>query len=321
MNVFLYEQNQLKEWDDFVIDSRNGTIFHTQKFIGYHPAGRFEDNSLMFYKKNKLVSVFPAATQRREGEKVLRSHPGTSYGGAVFSPASGVRDVLDVMEEIVSFAKDDDFDSIEMRLSPRIFHILPSEDLEYVLSYLGFEIVHCELSSAVPLYVGEATALKRFRNDTTRSVAKAEKEGVIVKESDQWAEYWKILSDNLLKHRATPTHSLEEILKLKEMFPQEIKLICAYYGNRLIAGTVVFYCNSAAAHTFYIAQDYAFQKLRPLNILFDFLVRNTLKSGFRYLNFGISTESGGSTINHGLFRFKEGFGAKGVVRNYFRLEL
>jgi hypothetical protein len=321
MNVFLYEQNQLEEWDDFVIGSRNGTIFHTQKFISYHPTDRFEDSSLMFRKKTKLVSVFPAAIQIRQDEKVLRSHPGTSYGGAVFAPESGLRAVVDVMEEIVAFAEENQFNSIEMRLSPRVFHTVTSEDLEYVLWYLGFKAISCELSSAVPLYMGDDSVSNLFRNDTLRSVAKAKKEGVVVRESDHWSDYWKILSDNLVKHRAAPTHSLNEILKLKEMFPEAIKLFGSYYNDRLIGGTVVFYCNSVAAHTFYIAQDYDFQKLRPLNILFDFIVRDTLKKGYRYLNFGISTESGGATINHGLFRFKEGFGGRGVIRKYYRLEL
>ena len=43
--------------------------------------------------------------------------------------------------------------------------------------------------------------------------------------------------------------------------------------------------------------------------------------GYRYLNLGISTEDGGRVINWGLFRFKEGFGARGVVRKYYRLEI
>jgi lipid II:glycine glycyltransferase (peptidoglycan interpeptide bridge formation enzyme) len=36
--------------------------------------------------------------------------------------------------------------------------------------------------------------------------------------------------------------------------------------------------------------------------------------GYRYLNLGKSTEDEGRALNAGLFRFKEGFGARGVLR-------
>ena len=62
-----YNNKNKLEWDSFVPGKNNGTLFHLRSFLNYHPVTRFKDHSLLFYKKNKLFSVFPAA------EKVVKS--------------------------------------------------------------------------------------------------------------------------------------------------------------------------------------------------------------------------------------------------------
>ena len=50
----------------------------TRKFIGYH-GDRFKDASLLVYKNEKLIAVFPANS---DGQTIY-SHQGLSYGGLV----------------------------------------------------------------------------------------------------------------------------------------------------------------------------------------------------------------------------------------------
>ena len=38
-------------WDNFVLNSNNGTLFHLRSFLNYHPKGRFKDYSLIIEKK------------------------------------------------------------------------------------------------------------------------------------------------------------------------------------------------------------------------------------------------------------------------------
>lgn len=51
-------------------------FWQTRNFLNYHPAGRFEDASLMVYNEHGgLGAVVPGAAQQREdGRKVFRSH-------------------------------------------------------------------------------------------------------------------------------------------------------------------------------------------------------------------------------------------------------
>lgn len=317
-----YTSKMEEEWDDFVWQSRNGTIFHTQRFIGYHPPGRFEDCSLMFGYKSRLVAVLPAAIQARDGKRILRSHPGTSYGGPVLAFEVGTEQTIEILQMLVDFAQQNSLDAVEMRIAPRVYQRYPSEELDLALAYLGFEITSVELSSAIQLSGGEESWWQLFRSDTARSIRKAlEEDSLCVRDSDDWARYWEILEENLRYHDVRPTHTLDEIQRLKRLFPQRIRLFASYLDDTITAGIVCFLCNDKAVHTFYHAQDYDYQRYRSLNLVIYRLMQWGYEQGYRYMNLGISTEDSGRVINPGLFRFKEGFGARGVVRKYYGLEI
>src|SRR4051812_31086914 len=68
-------------WDRFVKTSMNGTVFHRQKFLRYHPEGRFDFHHLMFFRGEKLVAVLPG--RLINNGKVYDSPAGASYGSFV----------------------------------------------------------------------------------------------------------------------------------------------------------------------------------------------------------------------------------------------
>ena len=83
-----YDPSWDERWDRFVMEgSANGTFLQTRRFLGYHPSGRFEDASLMALDGQELVAVCPAAAQTVDGVRMLRSHPGSTFGGLVIAPA------------------------------------------------------------------------------------------------------------------------------------------------------------------------------------------------------------------------------------------
>jgi len=69
LEIKRYQENFREEWEKFVSESNNGTIFHYQQFLAYHPPGRFEDHNLLFFQKGKLLSLLPAVISSRRGEK------------------------------------------------------------------------------------------------------------------------------------------------------------------------------------------------------------------------------------------------------------
>jgi lipid II:glycine glycyltransferase (peptidoglycan interpeptide bridge formation enzyme) len=104
---------------------------------------------------------------------------------------------------------------------------------------------------------------------------------------------------------------------LKELYPDRIKLFAAYKGEILTAGVLVFLLNERVINCFYIAHDDRYQHMRPLNLIFGYMMEWGRKNSFSYLDWGISTEGKGSSVNTGLFRFKESYGGHGVLRECY----
>jgi len=151
-------------------------------------------------------------------------------------------------------------------------------------------------------------------------VRKAVKEGVVVRESDKIEEFYEILQNNLkIRHNVVPTHTLDELLKLKELFPDKIKLFGAFFKNKMIAGVVNFSCTDDVVLAFYISHNEKYQETRALNLLFYSIFDWAIKSKYKVFDFGIFTVN--EEPNFGLARFKENFGASGMFRDTFELSL
>ena len=69
MDVIKYDKSFKDLWEEFVISSNNGTIFHKRKFLSYHPPERFKDNSLLFINNNKIISVITAVDIEKKERK------------------------------------------------------------------------------------------------------------------------------------------------------------------------------------------------------------------------------------------------------------
>src|SRR5690606_22097415 len=162
--------------------------------------------------------------------------------------------------------------------------------------------------------------LSTYRSEARTAVKKAIRQNVIVKETDRFAEYYEILKKNLkLRHNVNPTHSLDELLNLKHLFPDKIRLWGAFIEDTLIAGVCNFNVNDQVVLAFYISHREDYQEYRAVNLLFYEIMKKYQSEGFRFLDFGIFTVN--MDPNWGLARFKENFGARGIFRDTFFKEL
>lgn len=317
-------------WDEFVADSLNGTIFHRRRFLEYHPPERFEDASRLIFRGGRLVALFPAAYGERDGRRILRSHPGSSYGGLVVRESPGAELACRMVDALIEVARWDGCGAIELRRAPRIFESSPCDELDYALHRQGFVVRDQELSTCYDLsrLPGPRPSLDEvastFSSSAARAMRKACNEGLRVEPVSSpagFGEFWALLEANLRKHDATPTHSAAELYDLKTRFPDDVQLLAAWDGERMAAGLVAFVANRRAAHVFYFASHPEAQRLRPLNLTVAELVRYAAARDLRFVNFGISTEKGGREPNWGLFRFKESFGGAGTLRSYWVRDL
>lgn len=130
--------NNSPAWDNFVSSANNGTLFHTRRFLNYHHEGRFNDHSLEFFKKGKLVGVFPAAIIETENSRILVSHPGASVGSFVVPEDLTFADALEMVEQLIEYSKSENFNGIKLTQPPTIYSKRLSHYIDFALQKNGF---------------------------------------------------------------------------------------------------------------------------------------------------------------------------------------
>ena len=315
-----FSNNKDSIWDDFVKKANNGTIFHLRQFLNYHPKDRFIDHSIEFYKNNKLVSIFPGAEVIDNKKRFLVSHPGLTMGSFVTFENLSINNSMKLVEELVHYATQNEFDGIRLTVPPLFYHNRASNYIDYSLLKNGFEYFKREVTSTLFIEKNEKSILKKFRASHARAVRKAEKIGIEVRKTDQIDEFYSILKANLkIRHEVEPTHTLEELYKLIDLFPKSINIFGAFYKGEMIAGALNFLVKNDVALAFYISHKEEFQELRPLNLLFYNIFKWAINEEIKIYDFGIFTVDG--EPNMGLGRFKENFGASGIFRDTFQIIL
>ncbi len=122
-----------------------------------------------------------------------------------------------------------------------------------------------------------------------------------------------------IRHNVKPTHSLDELLHLKELFPDKINLFGAYIEGKMVAGVINFIATENVVLAFYISHNEDFQEVRPINLLFYKIFEWAIQKKYSVFDFGIFTVN--EEPNLGLARFKENFGASGQYRDTLEIKL
>ena len=80
------------------------------------------------------------------------------------------------------------------------------------------------------------------------------------------------------------------------------------------------YYTATVAHSQYIAASPQGRQVKALPLLFQHLIATAKADGFKYFDFGISTEKSGTYLNEGLLQQKSRLGGRGVIYPIFKLE-
>jgi len=316
LQVVPYDSSWKAKWDEFVLSSNNGTIFHLQRFLEYHPKGRFDWNHLLFVDRGAIVAVLPAA---RMGS-TLESPIGASYGSVVTRDISFAL-ALELVDCLGDYCRDEHFERALLTAAPFIYQRNISQDLDYALAYRGFQIDKHYISHAIPLRGDDFVS--SFHGTARRYVHKYIRESPItIERSDDLASFYPILLENKKRHRAKPTHTLSELQKLQRSFPEDILLFLARKGRKPIAGSVVFRCNKQVALCFYNMLLYKYEDLNPIHALMYEVTKWAVEEGCTWLDIGVSQDTSAEdqmTPAMSLIHFKEQFAARGILRStYYR---
>jgi len=278
--------------------------------MDYH-AERFEDHSLMIYnEKGKLIALLPANLK----ESVLYSHQGLTFGGLLIDASMRTEMVLDIFRSIRSYAIEQGLSKLVYKCMPYIYHTMPAEEDRYALFMNNACLIRRDVSATISL--GQVVRYSKGRKWT---VNKAKKENIQIEEEQDLTGFWRLLEDTILQqHGSKPVHSLQEIMRLKESFPKNIRLFIAKKDDVLLSGALI-YENKDIVHTQYLANSEKGRELGALDVLLDYLIKDVYKDK-KYFDFGISNEDQGRILNTGLMAQKEGFGARAVAHDFYELK-
>lgn len=332
MTIIPYSINHREVWNQFVKGSKNGTFLIDRDFMDYH-SDRFVDCSLLIYEgvdytaeekervlgMDGLKAVFPANWVEETRE--VYSHQGLTYGGLIVNEDITQMEVLALVQGVLQYyVRMFAARKVIVKPIPVMYSTYPNAEELYALFRAGARLVSRQVSTVVTL----ANPLK-MRTLRVRQAKKAIENDVYVDRMvegdwDCLKEYWDILTEVLQKYHDTqPVHTVDEMKLLMERFPREIKLCVARKEDRILAGVVVFVTRKVA-HIQYIAASEEGRELGALDLLFRHLINDRYKA-MTYLDFGISTERGGTFLNEGLIFQKEGFGGRAVCYDAYSVTL
>jgi hypothetical protein len=303
-------------WDGVVMRSSTGTMMHTRRFISYH-GDRFRDCSMMVQdRRGKVVGVFPAAEDLADSSMVV-SHPGLTYGGLVHDGSLRGSLMVEALAEIASRYRESGYRGLRYKVVPAIYRSELADDDLYALFRMGARHYRCDLSAAIDL-----SRRGRVSHSRPQRRRRAEAAGVTAEENwNDIADFWRILELNLSRrHDASPVHSLDEIMLLHDLFPDEILLVVGKIGNVLIGGIVLFLAGPVlkAQYTATTEEGRATFAIDPIT---ERAIELAGERGCRYFDFGTATLDEGRSLSQDLYQFKISFGAGGLAYDHYELDL
>jgi len=296
-------------WNQVVRESKNGNFLHSRSYMDYH-ADRFDEQSVLVFKQGKPVAVFPC---NRFGNEIV-SHGGLTYAGLIYGNNVHAAGVLEIFRELAAFYKAAGVQKIVYKAIPHLFHKYPAEEDLYALHRLGARLIRRDISSAIKL-----DSRIKFSDSRKCTIRKSAKLGVEVREGIFFDQYHQLLAQVIAKFGSDPVHSVAELELLKSRLPDGIRLFGAFHGEQLLAGAII-YDFGHVVHTQYLASSDAGREVGALDFVLAYLIENVFANR-NYFSFGISTEQNGQYLNEGLIFQKEGFGGRGVVHDFYELEL
>lgn len=320
MKVIEYSEKWKQAWDDFVLNSNNGTMFHLQRFLDYHTPEKFTFNHLLVVDDlDRIIAVLPGSLK----DGIFESPIGASYGSIVLGDYK-FKKTMEIVTAIIKYGKANSYKGFLLTPAPMIYEKYQNQNLDFAMLWQGFKFDLHYISSGIKLDPNR-DILERCSPTIRRNVRKTLKNSDIrVEINEKYEEFYPILIENKARFNIKPTHTYEDLLKLKELLPECLKLFMVYYKDKPIGGSLMFFPNKTIALCFYNMLIYDYEKYKPIQRVMYEVIKYCTDQGYSYIDIGVSQDTKAEnpmTPSMSLIEFKEKFDAKTIMRNTLRLDL
>jgi Acetyltransferase (GNAT) domain len=309
------DEGDRSKWRDLLTRADGATLFHDPDFLAYH-GDRFDEFHLGCFRGGLLIGVIPLAITVADGVKVARSPYGGSVGGPIFSDPHPFGKYVELLGDLVALLKGQGVKALVVVPPVPLYYKAPSDTLIFAMLSQGFKAVNSELTSFVPLDPAMETEI--FDSRARNMARKAEKLGVRCEFRGSRDDFWAVMAHTFAKHGVPPTHSFDQWCWLQDRLPDAVWVDVAYLDDVPVAGIGHFKLTDDVDSSFYLASDPEQRQSQALSLLVHQALIRSRGEGFRIFDFG------GSSVRmipqESVLRFKESFGARGMLRHTYRLD-
>lgn len=313
IEIVRYTPERKADWDAFVRTSKNATFLFFRGYMDYH-SDRFRDHSLMFCDKGRLCALLPA---NDDGQGTLWSHCGLTYGGLLMDHHTKAAQACQMLSAMNDYLRQQGFSRVVYKHIPWIYAKQPSEEALFAI----VNVCRAQLRSRDIASVVELDRRLPFATLRKRGMKKGCQAGLCVEEQTDFTLYWHLLEQHLgQKFQARPVHSLDEIMLLKNRFPDNIRLMTVCKDDAIVGGTLLYDCGQTVKTQYIVASEEGRQH-GALDFLFSHLLDRYEAEGRQFFDFGTSNKVENDDLNEPLIFQKEGFGARGLCYDIYEWTL
>ena len=321
MEIIKANISKSTEWKDFL--SVNYNLFYDSRFLDYNNVFKkdIKWHHLMFKDKNKIVAIVNGNEREDKDGKIYVSCDGVSFGGFIFGDKVKISEMIDILKEFKKYLKENGFIKCILRKPPSIYQSVFNEEYEYAMLLEGFRVNKYAITNIIDLNLFE---FEKLKNPKKRSIQKSARnieveliENTVTEVSLK--EFYDILHNNRELKNVTPTHSLQELVFLKNNIPERIILFSAKIDHKIVGVCTLFLIKNDVVLNFYLAADEEHKKDRVSDYLLYNSIEWSKQNKFRLYDIG--TSSVGNVLLQGLFDFKKKFMADGFLRKSYSLNL
>jgi hypothetical protein len=323
LDIHKIEISNSREWNEILNSDYN--MFYDNRFISYND---FFGKNINWHhlvirgqEKNKVIAILNGCEKIRNNKKLYISCDGVSFGGFHWRDKLNVVDYINAISSFKKYLADNKFDACIIRNQPALYQKNTNEEYDYALINQEFIISNNSITNIISLNEFE---FEKLTNPKKRAIQKSEK-NIEIKmingnlTSESLRPYYDVLYKNRQTKNVTPTHTLDELVYLKNNLPEKIILFGALINNEIAGICILFLVKKDVVLNFYLATDENYKKERVADFLLYKSIEWAKYSNYRLYDIG--TSNVGNNFLEGLFEFKKKFMANGFLRKTFEFHI
>jgi hypothetical protein len=246
---------------------------------------------------------------------ILKSPFSAPFGGFHFRNNNIYISEIEVfLNSLKQYIISQQLNGVDITLPPDIYHETINAKLINSLIRMGFQSSIPEITNWVNLNQFKEEFTQKNSREYYRQALRNELSFNITDDSNDKMKVYDLIRQNRAKFGRPIYMSFDDIIKTSQLWPVDFFKVTTPDGS-IVASAIFYRCHPSICYAVFWGDSEAGRPLRAMDFLAFQLWSHYKKSGYSYIDLGISTEKGNP--NEGLLRFKESHDATSSLRYNF----